>query len=502
MATTLRPDTDAQDVVRQKMKEDGKSTSQVSTSEFLTTILVAVPIWATLLLPLTLGYRVFKAVSDKFSTQKEFVPQSPIDSGFEVQEKDIFPRSKRTYDVVVLGATGFAGKLAARHLAQTYGVNKEIKWAIAGRSKSKLEDIKKWLAEEQGIEGAQEIQTIVVDTTIPNTLPSLVQDTRAVVTTAGPFWQYGSTVVEFCAKFGTHYADITAEGGWVKTMMLKWQETAKKTGAKMISFAGHDSIPWELSVSTLADTLKSEYNEDLVEVSAYDEMAGGISGGTVATMMLMMGDGAPEGPSSDPFLLSADGTLQEDRSSSSISLLPSKIMKPWDKEETYGSPFLMAPVNFDVVSWSQTLRAGKPIKYSEVSVCPDFKSSFVSFFNLVLLFTGLLNPITKYLFANYVLPKPGEGPPLQDMDNQNFLTVTMEGTGSGGTKLKSSMYFPKDAGYVDTARMAVECGLAMALEETELPVDGGGFFTPGFALGGNLLRRLKETGTLYEMVKV
>ena len=33
--------------------------------------------------------------------------------------------------------------------------------------------------------------------------------TQVVVTTAGPFQLYGSNVVEFCAKFGTSYCDIT-----------------------------------------------------------------------------------------------------------------------------------------------------------------------------------------------------------------------------------------------------------------------------------------------------
>ena len=360
------------------MKEDGKTIAQATTSEFVTTLLVAVPLWATLMLPLTVGYQIFKAVSDKlFPKESTFVPQSPLDSGVDVQESDIIPRPKRKYDVVVMGATGFAGKLAARHLAQTYGVNKDIKWAIAGRSQSKLDNVKKWLEEEQGVEGAQEIATLVVDTSIPSTLPALVRDTRAVVTTAGPFWQYGSSVVEFCAKYGTHYADITAEGGWVQTMMLKWQETAKKTGAKFISFAGHDCIPWDLSVSSMVDMLKSDYNEDLVDVKCYNELEGGVSGGTIATIMLLMGDQAPAGPKTNPFHLSAEGILQETRCTSDISFLPSKIVKPWDKQSTFATPFLMALVNFDLVSWSQR-------KYESWQATGVFRTSSVSRFQDIL----------------------------------------------------------------------------------------------------------------------
>ena len=41
------------------------------------------------------------------------------------------PVADRTYDVVLVGATGFVGKLAAEYLAKHYG--SAIKWAIAGR---------------------------------------------------------------------------------------------------------------------------------------------------------------------------------------------------------------------------------------------------------------------------------------------------------------------------------------------------------------------------------
>ena len=487
--------------VRKKMKEDGKFVEPVSTAEFIKTLFVAVPLWATTMLPLSLGYQIFNALRQRVNPSSELIPDSPIDSGITVEDREVIPRSKRTYDVVVMGATGFAGKLAVLHLARTYGINKEIKWAMAGRSQSKLEGIRKWLKEEHGFEGTSEIPCILVDTTVPSMLPGLVKDTRSVVATAGPFWRYGSTVVEFCAKYGTHYADITAEGSWVKTMMLKWQETAKKTGAKIVSYTGHDSIPWELSVSEMVKKMKADHGDELVEVAAYNEYQSGISGGTLATINLLVSENAPAGPTPDPFLLSASGIDQEKKCTSHIKPLPSKVVKPWDKEETFGAPFLMSLVNFDVVAWSQALRGAAPLKYSEIAVYPDFKTAFVSYFNLVLLFTGILNPVSKALFAK-VLPKPGEGPEFETMENDSFLTVTCVGTGKSGRKLQSSIYFPRDAGYMDTARMTVESALAMALEETKLPMEGGGFFSPGFALGDVLLGRLQKTGTTYEIKEI
>ena len=42
------------------------------------------------------------------------------------------------YDVVVYGASGFTGRLAVEYLADRYA-NKGLKWAIAGRSRERLD---------------------------------------------------------------------------------------------------------------------------------------------------------------------------------------------------------------------------------------------------------------------------------------------------------------------------------------------------------------------------
>lgn len=44
---------------------------------------------------------------------------------------------EKEYDLILFGATGFAGCLGAEYLAEKYG--NTIKWAIAGRNRKKLE---------------------------------------------------------------------------------------------------------------------------------------------------------------------------------------------------------------------------------------------------------------------------------------------------------------------------------------------------------------------------
>jgi short subunit dehydrogenase-like uncharacterized protein len=45
----------------------------------------------------------------------------------------------RAYDLVVFGATGYTGKLTAEYIAAKLPT--DLKWAIAGRSRSKLEAV-------------------------------------------------------------------------------------------------------------------------------------------------------------------------------------------------------------------------------------------------------------------------------------------------------------------------------------------------------------------------
>lgn len=50
---------------------------------------------------------------------------------------------QREFDVIVWGATGFTGQLVVAYLAQTYGVEGPLRWAIAGRNRDKLDAVRK-----------------------------------------------------------------------------------------------------------------------------------------------------------------------------------------------------------------------------------------------------------------------------------------------------------------------------------------------------------------------
>jgi Saccharopine dehydrogenase NADP binding domain len=224
----------------------GKTVPQVSTTQFLFTA-ACVPVCAVTVLPLSVAYQVGKMALQPLLPSSQSKQPHLLDSGYVVDPSLLIPRAERKYDIVVLGVTGFTGYLAARHLLTQYGVSNSgksvpVQWAIAGRSREKLEKVQQRLQQECHVDTSG-LELIVVDTSVPSTLPQLVQNTRVVATTAGPYTLYGNSVVEFCAKFGTHYVDITGEVDWVKAMICQWQSTAQQTGAKLIPFCGHGAFP-------------------------------------------------------------------------------------------------------------------------------------------------------------------------------------------------------------------------------------------------------------------
>lgn len=93
----------------------------------------------------------------------------------------------RAYDVVLLGASGFTGALTAEYLEKN--APSSLKWAVAGRNRAKLEPFGK--------------DVIQADVTDPQSLRALAESTKLVISTVGPYIQYGEPLVAACAEAGT-----------------------------------------------------------------------------------------------------------------------------------------------------------------------------------------------------------------------------------------------------------------------------------------------------------
>ena len=129
--------------------------------------------------------------------------------------------TEREYDLILLGATGYTGKLTARYIFKSLPL--DLKWAIAGRNKQKLQEVanslkplnplrqpvgKLWtpsfLPSLQCLISC--LETLVVNLN-EKELDSLAKRTRLVISTVGPFQLYGSDTFAACARNSTHYLD-------------------------------------------------------------------------------------------------------------------------------------------------------------------------------------------------------------------------------------------------------------------------------------------------------
>lgn len=115
-------------------------------------------------------------------------------------------KTDTTYDIVVFGATSFVGQILTSYLFETYGIGKDVRWAIAGRSESKLSTLKQSLGK-----GAGELPMIVADAGDESALKAMCDQTRVVISTVGPYALYGEPLVKICAETGTDYCDLTGE---------------------------------------------------------------------------------------------------------------------------------------------------------------------------------------------------------------------------------------------------------------------------------------------------
>ena len=120
-------------------------------------------------------------------------------------------------DLVIFGASSFVGSILARYIAEQYGLNKDLKWAIAGRSEPKLQKVRGSLAEFLGPDAGQ-LEIILADASDPADLKELCERTRVVVSTVGPYALYGEPLIRACVENGTDYCDLTGEPLWIRQL--------------------------------------------------------------------------------------------------------------------------------------------------------------------------------------------------------------------------------------------------------------------------------------------
>ena len=150
----------------------------------------------------------------------------------------------RPFDIVLYGATGFTGGLVADYLMRN--MPEGGSWAVAGRNRTKLDALVARLAVSKPDVPAPEV--VLADTEDPVSLAKLARSAKVVITTVGPYLEYGEPLVAACAEAGTDYVDLAGEPEFVDRMYLEHQDAAVASGARIVHACGFDSIPHDLGV--------------------------------------------------------------------------------------------------------------------------------------------------------------------------------------------------------------------------------------------------------------
>ncbi|WP_417357449.1 MULTISPECIES: saccharopine dehydrogenase family protein [Gammaproteobacteria] len=408
------------------------------------------------------------------------------------------------FDLVVFGATSFVGQILTRYLSQYLAESQEpLRWAIAGRSAAKLEMLKAALGE-----AGQQLPILISDATDAGQIAALCAQTRAVVSTVGPYALYGEPLIKACAEGGTDYCDLTGEAQWIKRMVDKYQAAARHSGARIVHCCGFDSVPSDMGVWLLQQEAVKRWGQPLGEITMrVKAMKGGASGGTVASILQFieeaLADPAIRQDINNPYSLCPPAPVNSARQHQV------KAAEYDHNAQSWAAPFLMAAVNERVVHRSNALLGqayGQGFSYNEALLTgPGLKGRLKAFGVVAALGTFMLGALVKpgrYLMQRFLLPKPGEGP-SEAAQLAGHFDLRFWGKGEAGQALSLKVTGDRDPGYGATAKMLGQAALFLALnmragsEKTGRP---GGFWTPASAFGEGYLDRLRcHSGMTFEL---
>ena len=401
-------------------------------------------------------------------------------------------RHDSEFDIVVWGATGFTGRLAAEKLAARAETEGDLRWAIGGRNQAKLEAVRAGLGS-----AAENIPIVIGDSHDVASLDALVARTNVVCSTVGPYAMYGSELLGACARSGTHYCDISAEPHWIRTMMDEYGDQAAATGARIVHSCGMDSIPSDLGVQFLQRRVTEIQGEPCSNVRMrVTEMKGGFSGGTAASL-LHGTEAGREDPSigramREPYYLAPEGhregpDLPDDMRSTEVEY--DEDLRAWTK------PFFMGPMNSQIVRRTNALLDypyGEDVRYREATLVADGRAGWFKAKSEAIGYVGFLSAVgfgpTRSLLERYVLPESGEGPSREVRESGNW-EIVLIGEMDDGSTIRVRVGGEGDPATDSTSRMLVESALCLVQDADEIPV-GGGSWTPASAMGDLLLTRL------------
>ena len=422
---------------------------------------------------------------------------------------------KRELDIILLGATGYTGKLTAQYITEHLPTN--IKWAIAGRSESKLNEL---ISELKTLNSTRKPPTVIpiAKLTTPDLLP-IAKKTKVLLNAVGPYNLYSTPVVEACAKSGTHYIDATGETPWIKAIITAHEATAKSSGAIMIPSVGLESAPSDLIAYKATQLIRKVWDCGVMDMvaSIHELKTSGASGGTLASGLSLFSSfpsAELRKTMADPFCLSPSHLQPYTPNNQIYPRSPEPNTYAWTglQKLTGARSFprlgnlttsITARPNEAVVHRSAGLSPyvyGFNFTYEEFMGVSSPLLGMIVHFALGLLTLLLAFPPTRILF-NFLAPyKPGFGPKEESGKNDRFEirgVAVAEQLSKSPRKALATFRYVGGSMYALTGLLMAEAAMVL-LDEKEVErvkgqFNGGGFLTPS-CLGDNYCERLVAAG--------
>ena len=383
----------------------------------------------------------------------------------------------RALDILLLGATGFTGELVAQVLAQRVAGTR-LRWGIAGRDVRRLEQL------ADSSPSAPEI--VAVDVTDPAALDAMAARTRVLATTVGPFAKLGVDVARACATHGTHYADITGEEGFVRTLEAEVDTVARRTGATMVVCCGFDSVPHDLGAAFAVAQLPDDAD---VELRGYVRARGRMSGGTARTAL-----DALAGTATLPSRVTTAGTDARTVTRLDVGAHRPERLGGWAIPMPTVDPSIVLRSARSLPGYGRSFRYGHYAHLRRTSTLVAGGAAIT---------TAALAARTRpgRAMLERLLPSPGEGPDAAARAAGRF-TVLMVGSArhDGPDVVERAIVRVRggDPGYGETSRMLAEAALTLASDERPAV---SGVVTPAVGLGLPYRRRLEASGMRFELVE-
>ncbi len=398
----------------------------------------------------------------------------------------------RCYDVVLFGAGGFVGSQTVRYFARHAAPG--LRWAIAGSSAERLAAAKA----RAGLGAAgRDVDAMVLDGRDPVAVDALAARARVVLSSAGPFAVYSDELVAACVRRRTHYVDVTGETPWVASLVERHHEAAARDGTRIVPCSGFDSVPSDLGAFLAVRHLQARQGEGAAcrSARAYYRVAGGLNGGTAATIARLY-DSGQNALATDPFLLGG-----RPASSERMAAHRDPIAVRFDPDAgAWTGPFVMGMVNSRVVRRSAALFAGWGEGYG-----PDFayqeyakyrgRTRALAVSGVLAAFDAAMRCRTTRRVVRALLPPPGTGPTEASM-NAGWFRCEVVANGDGGREARVNMFHEGDPSNRATVRFVCESALSLAEDGDALPGGArrGGVLTPATAFGDVLADRLRRSG--------